>query len=70
MTVAIPANPKAAEAERVIRTLVEDYPEDLAELLDAAASANFQTSHGNDDAHSVHERDALVQQLAEAVSRS
>jgi hypothetical protein len=70
MTTAIPANPRAAEAERVIRALVDEYPEDLAELLDAASSAGFQTSHGNDDSHSVHERDALVQQLAEAVSGS
>lgn len=57
-----------AETERVIRALVDEHADELTELLEAAASASHQTSHGNDDSHATHERDALVQQLAEAVT--
>lgn len=57
-----------AETERVIRALLDDHSEDLADLLEVAASASHQTSHGDVDSHATHERDALVQQLAEAVA--
>ena len=68
MTTALPTHGRTAEAERVIRALVEEHADDLAELLEIAASASHQTSHSNDDASSVHERDALVQELAAAVT--
>jgi hypothetical protein len=68
MTTAVPTDGRATEAERVIRALLDDHADDLAELLEIAASASHQTSHGHDDASNVHERDALVQELAEAVT--
>lgn len=55
--------------EAALRALLDTpHFEDLADLVDAHASAHHQTSHGNGDAAAVHERDALLAVVAEALS--
>lgn len=66
-TAAMPADPRATDAEGIIRRLVDDFAEDLADLLEVTAAAAFQTS-SSDDPSSVTERDTLVKLLAQAVS--
>lgn len=60
----------SAFVEALLVQLATDFAEDpqqmadeLEELAAADSSSSFQTSHGNDDAPSVHERDAMVQDL-------
>ncbi|MFE9391624.1 hypothetical protein [Streptomyces sp. NPDC006784] len=57
----------SAYLEWALRHLADECGDDLAELVEAAASAGVQTSQGNDDGHAVHERDALAQTLADSV---
>lgn len=66
-TAAMPADPRVTDAESIIRRLVDEHAVDLADLLEVSAAAAFQTS-GSDDASSTTEADALVRQLAQAVS--
>lgn len=66
-TAAMPADPRVTEAQQLIRRLVDDFPDDLADLLEVTSAAAFRTS-GSDAPSSAAEADALVQQLAEAVS--
>lgn len=53
----------AAQVERFLL----DRMDDLTEICDAHASAQHATSWGR-DAPAVHERDALVQQLADDIA--
>lgn len=53
--------------DAALRHLADARPEELTELVAATDAASVQTSYGSDDAHAVHERDALAQELADAV---
>ncbi|SES04430.1 hypothetical protein [Streptomyces qinglanensis] len=57
----------SAYLDFALRHLADECGDDLTELVEATASAGVQTSQGNDDAHAVHERDALAQSLADSV---
>lgn len=73
----VPAGVRVDVAEFVCDLLVnlaQDFAEDpngvvddLQQLAKAASSATTQTSHGNDDASSVHERDERAQRLLDAI---
>lgn len=48
--------------------VLTDQLAELAEIVDANESAAHQTSHGADESHAGHERDARVQELAELLA--
>ncbi len=52
----------------VIRTLIDEERGALADIEAADDAAAFELSHGNDDSHSGHERDALIEDLIERLS--
>lgn len=53
---------------RVILALINDEAGALYDIADLDESAAHYRSHGNDDSHAAHERDALIEELVERLA--
>lgn len=53
---------------RAILAIIRDEAGALYDIADLDESAAHYRSHGNDDSHAAHERDALIEELVERLA--